>query len=144
MDSYAAATVDLGGYRALDPLQLSESEILKRIYDKEDPMPPLDADKQLTESERDQIHKWVLSGGEYQVHWAFEAPVKPQVATVAGVHFNPIDAFIENRLQEQGGRILSRSRPGSFSPSSLTDSDGAATGSSIPSGLPVGQGSWGL
>lgn len=103
LDSYAAATVDLGGYRALDPLQLSESEILKRIYDKEDPMPPLDADKQLTESERDQIHKWVLSGGEYQVHWAFEAPVKPQVATVAGVHFNPIDAFIENRLQEQGG-----------------------------------------
>ena len=45
LDSYAAATADRKGVRAIDPDDLEESEILYRIHDKEDPMPPLDAEK---------------------------------------------------------------------------------------------------
>ena len=38
-----------GGYHAIDPDQPRESEALKRLRDQEDPMPPVDADRQLTE-----------------------------------------------------------------------------------------------
>ncbi len=47
LDSREAATKDLGGYRAVDPAVPEKSEILKRIHDKDDPMPPEDAEKQL-------------------------------------------------------------------------------------------------
>ena len=37
LDSFEGATRDLGGYRAIDPESLEESELLKRIHDTEDP-----------------------------------------------------------------------------------------------------------
>ena len=76
LDSYAAATTDHEGRRAINPDALEESEILKRIHDKEDPMPPVDAEKQLTETERNLITRWVRGGGEYARHWAFVPPMK--------------------------------------------------------------------
>ena len=52
LDSREEAIRDLGGYRALDPDQPQKSEILSRIRDQDDPMPPEDADNQLTENEK--------------------------------------------------------------------------------------------
>ena len=51
LDSFAAATRDLGGYRAIDPDAPGESEILVRIHSADDPMPPADAEKKLTSAE---------------------------------------------------------------------------------------------
>ena len=51
LDSFAAATHDLGGYRAIDPGAPEKSEMLKRIQSADDPMPPADAEKQLTDAE---------------------------------------------------------------------------------------------
>ena len=76
LDSYSAAIADRGGYSAIDPVKLANSEILNRLHDAEDPMPPLDAEKQLTDVERTLLDQWVLSGGDYAKHWAFVKPVK--------------------------------------------------------------------
>ena len=76
LDSYEGALEDLGGYQAINPKDLSKSEIIVRIHDKDDPMPPEDAEKHLTDKERDIITRWVKSGGKYSKHWAYVLPKK--------------------------------------------------------------------
>jgi hypothetical protein len=98
LDSYAGATRDLGGYRAIDPQNLASSQLLARIHDAEDPMPPAKADKQLTEAERGLLSRWVAEGGKYARHWAFVPPRKGVVA--AGAH--AIDSFVQARFAGQG------------------------------------------
>lgn len=104
LDSYEEAVVDLGGYKALDPENPGESEIIARMFDKEDPMPPEDAEKQLTEREKEIIRKWVMSGGNYARHWAF---VKPEKSAIKGRDSHPIDAFIEPELKKAGRSMSS-------------------------------------
>ena len=70
LDSFEGATSDLGGYRAVDPGDLAKSEIIARIHDADDPMPPEDAEKQLTTSLLARLKRWVLQGGGYTKHWS--------------------------------------------------------------------------
>ncbi|GAG77542.1 unnamed protein product, partial [marine sediment metagenome] len=74
LDSFAAATSDRGGYRAIDPDDPANSEILDRLHSVDDPMPPSDTEKQLSDAERELISRWVKQGGEYATHWAFVPP----------------------------------------------------------------------
>ena len=94
LDSYEAATADRDGTKAIDPKDLPESEILFRIHDEEDPMPPLDAEKQLTDSEKSLLSSWISSGGQYAKHWAFVLPIKEKGKT-------NIDQFVGEKLKEQ-------------------------------------------
>ena len=100
LDSRAAATSDRGGYHAIDPADAAKSEILVRIHDEQDPMPPADAEKQLTVLERSLLDKWVRNGGHYAKHWAFVRPKKSRV-------HGEIDGFVRAKL----GRL-----PASFAP----------------------------
>ncbi len=103
LDSYAAATKDLGGYRALDPGVPEESEILTRISSDDDPMPPEDAEKQLTAVDRDLLTRWIRQGGQYATHWSFIPPRKASPAASGSVSQSEVvDAFVETRLQERG------------------------------------------
>jgi hypothetical protein len=79
LDLEDLAKKDLGGYHAIDPSDLEESELLYRIVDEDDPMPPEDFGKTLTNKEKEIIRKWVLSGAEYAQHWSFVPPTKGQV-----------------------------------------------------------------
>ena len=94
LDSFEGATSDLGGYRAVDPGDLAKSEIIVRIHDADDPMPPEDAEKHLTAAERALLKRWVLQGGGYTEHWAFVPPTRPTPPS----QDHPIDAFIENQF----------------------------------------------
>ncbi len=96
LDSFEGATSDLGGYRAVDPGDLAKSEIIARIHDADDPMPPEDAEKQLTAAERALLKRWVLQGGGYTEHWAFVPPTRPTPPS----QDHPIDAFIENQFTD--------------------------------------------
>ena len=98
LDLEDLAKKDLGGYHAIDPAKLEESELLFRIVDEDDPMPPEDFGKTLTKNEKEVIRKWVMSGAEYAQHWSFVSPTK------AGVEpkINPIDHFIGKALEKQG------------------------------------------
>ena len=52
LDSFEAATVDLGGYRAIDPADPEASQLLLRIDSADDPMPPADFEKQLSDEQK--------------------------------------------------------------------------------------------
>ena len=71
LDSFKEATRDLGGYAAINPKQPDQSKLLVRLHDKEEPMPPRKAEKQLTAAEREVLTRWVNEGGKYAKHWAF-------------------------------------------------------------------------
>ncbi len=79
------------GKQAINPEKLEDSLLLARIADKEDPMPPID-EKPLSESEREILESWVLSGAKYAKHWAFEQPRRD-------ARFNSVDDFIEAELR---------------------------------------------
>ena len=94
LDSFAAAIADRDGVRAINTDKLQESEILFRIHDKEDPMPPDDAEKQLTEEERTLLSQWVKGGGQYAEHWAFVLPKKEKDK-------GNIDVFVSEILKKE-------------------------------------------
>ena len=98
LDLEELAKKDLGGYHAIDPKDLEESELLYRIIDEEDPMPPEDFGKTLSKKEQEIIRQWVLSGAEYEEHWSFVPPTKAGIEPVG----NPIDHFIDAKLNEEG------------------------------------------
>ena len=98
LDIEELAKKDLGGYHAIDPKDLKESELLYRIIDEEDPMPPEDFGKTLTAKEKQLIKDWVMSGAEYAQHWSFVPPTKNEVQPA----INPVDHFIEKGLSDAG------------------------------------------
>lgn len=102
LDSFAAATKDLGGHKAIDPNALEQSEFLVRIKSKTEPMPPADAEKQLTPDERELLVRWVRQGGKYSKHWAFVAPRKQSPSGKNGLpKSRMIDGFIESKMAKQ-------------------------------------------
>lgn len=112
LDSQKAATADRGGYRAINQTVPAESELLKRIHSTDEPMPPVDAEKQLTVKERELLTRWLQQGGEYAQHWAFEAPRKqepPGDPTATGSH--AVDAFVDARLKDDGVRFAGEAAP---------------------------------
>jgi len=82
------------------------SELIARIMttDADDVMPPPDSKTQLKPEQKEILKRWVASGAAYQTHWAFAAPVRPEVPKVkdAGWVKNPVDAFILSHLEAEG------------------------------------------
>jgi mono/diheme cytochrome c family protein len=94
LTSFAEATKERDGVRPIDPYDAANSEILARLHHPSDPMPPNDAEKQLTDSERDTLTRWVQSGGEYAAHWAYVVPQKSSA-------LHSIDEFIHADLKQK-------------------------------------------
>ena len=92
---------------AILPGNANQSGIIQRIETSEadDLMPPPDSHKKLTSQEKALLRRWVQEGAEYQGHWAFEKPIRPQVPQVHGSQSKPtnsIDPFILATLQKKG------------------------------------------
>lgn len=98
LDTHAEATRDRDGVRAIHPNDPKQSELLARITSDIAPMPPEDADKQLTEKEREILKRWVLQGGDYATHWAFVPPKKVAIGDETGSA--AIDAYVQRQLKE--------------------------------------------
>ena len=99
LDSYAEAIKDRKGIKAIDPDDLENSELLIRIHDDGDPMPPED-EKPLTDKERELLTRWIEQGGQYAKHWAFVAPVKQEAPKESA-----IDHFIEKGFQNHQSKV---------------------------------------
>jgi hypothetical protein len=95
------APLDSGGV-AIVPGDSKASEIYQRLVtdDEETHMPPVDAEKQLSKEEIDLIRQWIEQGAEWQRHWAWVTPERPQLADAAVP--NAIDHFVQGRLKQQG------------------------------------------
>lgn len=86
--------------------QPEKSGVVTRLFSK-DPevvMPPPEAHKTLKAEEIALLRQWISEGAVYENHWAFIAPQRPAVPTLAQRPVkiqNPIDAFIFARLEKE-------------------------------------------
>lgn len=103
LDNAEGATADLGGYAAIVPGDPEKSEVWIRILsdDPDEVMPPLDSHRELSAADREILRRWIEEGAEYQKHWAFISPTRPEVPKVESAK-SPIDAFILSRLEHEG------------------------------------------
>lgn len=103
LDSFAGATADRGGYRALVPGKPEESMLVKRIEMGSMP-PPTSGIEPVTPHELSVLKRWIESGGEYRKHWAYEPPKTPATPKVSNPKWvrNPIDAFVLAELDRAG------------------------------------------
>ena len=92
LDTREAAIAKIDGIFPIVPGKPEQSEAWKRITtkDEDDIMPPKKANRQLSDREKEVIRKWIGQGAEYQPHWAYIAPVKPDVAALVKAHAVPV------------------------------------------------------
>ena len=102
LDTAEGLFEDLGGYRAVDKKNPAQSELLKRILSEDDPMPPEDAEKQLTDQEKKLLSDWIDQGATFSKHWAYVAPKKNKPQNDPNSNGSAaIDAFIQDSLAEK-------------------------------------------
>ncbi|MEM7473421.1 MAG: PSD1 and planctomycete cytochrome C domain-containing protein [Planctomycetota bacterium] len=101
LDTFEGAVADLGGYQAIVPGDVENSELWKRIVSKEDDvMPPTDFHKPLNEEQTDLIGRWIESGAAYEKHWAFVPPKSHEIPNREVE--NPIDSFLRKQMEGSG------------------------------------------
>ncbi|MFN0110982.1 MAG: DUF1549 domain-containing protein, partial [Blastocatellia bacterium] len=84
----------------------AESRLIKRITSK-DPnavMPPVSSGHRLTDKQIELLKRWIDEGAQWNEHWAFVAPKRPDLPQVTNKAWvkNSIDAFILARLEKEG------------------------------------------
>ncbi|MCA9096582.1 MAG: DUF1549 domain-containing protein, partial [Planctomycetaceae bacterium] len=96
------AAMEMG---AIVPGNVDESSLMQRVLSEEpeEIMPPPATKKTLSEKQKEILARWIREGAEYQAHWSFIAPVRPEIPTVQNQAWikNPIDAFILSRLEKE-------------------------------------------
>jgi hypothetical protein len=107
LDSEAAATADLGnGRRAIVPSDPERSEVVRRITASDElmRMPPAYSGHKLTGTEIDLIIEWIKQGAQWQKHWSFIPPARPELPQVKNRSWpkNAIDYFVLERLEREG------------------------------------------
>ena len=82
--------------------RLTENLAWQRILSKDpdEKMPPPSPGNELKQEELQLLEKWIKQGAEYQSHWSFVQPQRPQVpVTTSGSRSrNPIDAFVTQKI----------------------------------------------
>lgn len=93
------------GKQIIIPGNPDDSEFLKRILtdDPDDVMPPPAHGHKLDEEEITLLRNWIQQGADWDVHWAFEKPVMPEVPQPkSDWPAGNIDKFILAMMQEKG------------------------------------------
>ncbi|MFN5757951.1 MAG: DUF1553 domain-containing protein [Planctomycetia bacterium] len=97
------AAVESGAIAPGDP---DSSVALDRIFsdDPEEVMPPPAVKKTLSAEQKELLKRWIAEGAEYQPHWSFIPPARPELPAVKQKEWikNPIDSFVLARLEKEG------------------------------------------
>ena len=97
------AAIEFG---ALVPGDPDSSTFLDRVFsaDPEEVMPPPASKKTLTHEQKEILTRWVKEGAEYEPHWSFIPPKRPELPAVKNEAWvrNPIDRFVLERLESEG------------------------------------------
>ena len=85
----------------------------------------------LSAEDIDLIKRWIDEGAKYDTHWAFEAPVRPELPAVKNTAWvrNEIDRFVLARLEQEGLASLARGRSLHADPPRVVRSDRTAADS---------------
>jgi hypothetical protein len=90
----------------IKPGKPEDSEFFKRLLSKdpEEVMPPPATKKVLKPEQIEILKRWITEGAEYEPHWSFITPTKPQLPTIKNAAWvkNPIDAFVLAKLEAAG------------------------------------------
>ena len=94
----------VSGRHAIVAGDVAASELMQRILsrDPERVMPPPDAKKPLNPTQRKVLEAWIESGAEYDQHWAFFPPARPDLPTYPSLAGNEIDRLVMAKLQTNG------------------------------------------
>ncbi|MFM9057803.1 MAG: DUF1553 domain-containing protein [Planctomycetaceae bacterium] len=129
----AALAETEGGVVPIVPGAPEASAIIRRIFDADDPMPPEEAHKPLTDAQKKILARWVAEGAEYEPHWAYAPLVRP--ALPAGSEGkNPIDAFIDARLAARGVAPGQEAEPPVLARRTALDLTGLPPQAALPGG----------
>ncbi len=94
------------GELAIVPGQPEKSALIARINstDPDDIMPPPKTGKKLTQAQKDLLKRWIAGGAQWQEHWAYETPKRPELPVVKDKSWpeNEIDYFVLARLEKEG------------------------------------------
>jgi len=94
------------GYRVIVPGDVDKSELYRRLVtdDEDERMPPADSVRKLSDREIGLIARWIEQDAQWQAHWSFIPPRRPQVPSVKDTSWlrNAIDAFVLSRLEAEG------------------------------------------
>ncbi|MSU36303.1 MAG: DUF1553 domain-containing protein [Pedosphaera sp.] len=105
LDLQESAQADLGGRRAIAPGHPEESEMIRRITNKdpEELMPPPDSGKKLSAQEKALLRRWIEQGATYSKHWSHVKPIRTSMPEIRGGSWpkNAIDHFILARLERE-------------------------------------------
>ncbi len=102
------------GATAIVPAKVEDSELIKRLIttDENLRMPPKGSGKTISPQQIELLKRWIAEGAEYQGHWAFIAPVRPevpdlksQISNFKSQISNPIDHFVLKRLDQAGLKL---------------------------------------
>ncbi len=106
LDTFEGATATRDPKAAIKPKDLNASELWYRINttNADDHMPPAESNKKLTAAQIDSLKRWIQEGAQYKGHWAFQAPVTPELPVIKAKNWpkNEIDYFIAAKLEEKG------------------------------------------
>ncbi|MDF1743926.1 MAG: DUF1553 domain-containing protein [Gimesia sp.] len=93
------------GYQIINFKQPAESALLKRLLttDADLKMPPADSGKEISAQEIALIQRWVEQGAEYQQHWSFIKPRRPDSPALKNKNWSqtPLDHFVKARLERE-------------------------------------------
>ena len=81
---------------AIVPGEPGSSELIHRIESEnpDEQMPPAESGRRLTDEQKNLLRRWIAEGAVYQRHWAYEPPVRPEVAGSG----HPIDVLVAKQL----------------------------------------------
>ncbi|MFA6242357.1 MAG: DUF1553 domain-containing protein, partial [Candidatus Hydrogenedentales bacterium] len=106
LDVRESAVADHGDETVIVPGDSSRSELVRRIMsdDPEFMMPPPSSEKQLSESQREMLARWISEGAAYEAHWAYIPPRKTEPPALRNEAWarNPIDRFVLAKIEEAG------------------------------------------
>ncbi|GAB5441936.1 MAG: DUF1553 domain-containing protein [Fuerstiella sp.] len=91
---------------AIVPDQPEQSELLNRIFSEDHDlvMPPVETKRPLSEKQKETLRRWIQEGAQYEAHWAFQAPQRPELPSVKNNNWpqNSIDHFVLAQLENVG------------------------------------------
>jgi len=104
LDKFAEAALDRGGHAPIVKGHPEKSELIRRVTGQGPIMPPAAGHKALTSQQIAVLKRWIAEGAEYELHWAYQPPVRPALPAVKNAAWvrNPIDRFILARLEKEG------------------------------------------
>jgi len=107
LDERDSALAERDGLVAIAPGDPGSSELWRRVTsgDPDERMPPPPSHKRpLDAGELELVRHWIENGAQYEPHWAFVPPVRPEPPEVRDASWarNEIDRFVLARLEADG------------------------------------------